>query len=441
MPTMPFRFLALAAMLVCNLGGAAPLAAENWPQWRGPYQNGASREVELPVAWSEKSAVTWKCKLPEWGDSTPVIWENAIFLTSNTEEGALLLVKIDKRSGRIEWTRQVGTGKAERMPLGLKSGAMRRHMKFHATQNLATPSAATDGQVVVCHYGNGDLAAYDFEGKQLWKRNLQKDHGTYTIWWGHANSPVLYRNLVISACIQDSCRDLPGEPSPSYLVAHDSQTGVQKWFTPRPTEAPAECGDAYTTPLLNQAEDGMEMIVMGGLVLDSYDPATGKRRWYLDGLAGNRVITGPVVARGTLFATEGMRRDVLAVKLGGQGRLDRGAILWKHEQGTPDSPTPVVWDKLLFLVTDNGVAKCLDAETGRLYWKERLKGDYRASPLAADGRIYFLNMKGLTTVVGASTRFDRLTENQLDDETIATPVVSDGKLFIRSRKWLYCIGK
>ena len=417
--------------------------AENWPRWRGPESNGVSRERNLPVAWSEGVGVgvVWKCPLPEWGDSTPVIWGDAVFLTSETESGQLLLIKISKASGKILWTRQVGSGKAEVVKLGKKEGDARRRQNFHATHNYASPSCVTDGEVIIAHFGNGDLAGYDFDGNQLWLRNLQKDYGPYTIWWGHANSPELYRDLVISICLQDSCADLPGEPSPSYVVAHDKRTGKLRWKTLRPTQASAESCDAYTTPLVWQNGQRMEVVVMGGQILDAYDPLSGERLWYLPELVGNRVITGPVAAGRMLFATQGMRQPLLAIRPGGDGQRSRDEIVWKCDQGTPDSPTPTIWGDLLFMVSDNGVARCLEAPTGRLLWKERLKGDYRASPLAAEGRVYFLNMKGLTTVVAASPRFDRLTENQLDDATIASPVASEGKLFIRGKKWLYCLGK
>lgn len=443
MPVASARLLGLAALLTAALlvGRTRPAAAENWPQWRGPDHDGTSHETDLPVAWSEQSGLVWKCRLPEWGDSTPVIWGDAIFLTSHVEDEKLLLLKINAKTGRIEWTRQVGTGTADRAPPGKKSGDWRGRQVFHATQNLATPSAVTDGELVICHFGNGDLAAYDFQGNRLWHRNLQEDHGRYTIWWGHANSPVLYEDLVISACMQDSCKDVPGGPSPSYLVAHRKRTGTRKWLLMRPTDAPAECADSYTTPVLHRTEAGVEMIVMGGQILDAYDPATGRRLWHLDGLVGNRVIPSPVVARGAVFATQGMRRDLLAVRLGGRGELSRKDVVWKCEQGTSDSPTPVVWGNLLFMVSNNGVARCLDAETGRLYWKQRLKGGYRASPLAADERIYFLNMTGRTTVVAASSRYDRLTENELNDQTVATPAVSGKRIFIRGHKWLYCVGR
>jgi len=431
--------LARVLVVTCVFVSALPAVAGNWPQWRGPTGDGVSREENLPIAWSEQSGIAWKCPLPGWGNSTPAVWDDAVFVTTQVDNKELLLLRIDKPTGKIVWSRQAGSEPTPNVDLFRKTGEQRRHQKFHRDHNFATPSPVTDGRLVVVHFGNGDLAAYDFDGKQLWRRNLQKDHGEYTIWWGHGNSPVLYDDLVISVCMQDSCADLPGEPSASYVVAHDKQTGRQVWKTLRPTKAPGERGDSYTTPVFWQNKGRREMVVMGGQILDAYDPATGKRLWYLPGLIGIRAVTGPVVAHGMIYATQGMHRPLLAVKPAGDGPRTRDDVAWRLDQGTSDSPTPVVWGELLFMVDNNGVARCLNALTGRLLWKERLRGGYRASPMAAEGRVYFLNMEGRTTVVSASPRFDRLTENQLDDATFASPAVSDGRIFIRGRKRLYCL--
>lgn len=429
----------LAAGVWCSIPAWA--AAGNWPQWRGPDGNGVSQETGLPVAWSEQAGVVWRCKLPEWGNSTPAIWGDAIFVTSHVDDQRLVLLRINKPDGKIVWTREVGTAQTPRLPTLLgKNEQQRRHQAFHNFQNLATPSPVTDGSIVVAHFGNGDLAAYDFEGKQLWRRNLQEDYGDYTIWWGHANSPVLHGNLVISACMQDACRDLPGEISPSYVVAHDKQTGREVWKTLRPTEAEAEHGDGYTTPILHQHEGREELIVLGGEILDAYNPADGKRLWYLPGVLGNRPVTGPVAAGDLIIATRGKRGPTFAFKPGGPGERSLDEIVWRDERGTPDTPCPVVWNDLLFLLTDDGIAKCLDVYTGQVKWRERLgDGPYRASPVAAEGRVYFLSTAGLTTVVDASDRFKRLARNQLEAETLASPALSDGKIYIRGRQWLYCI--
>jgi outer membrane protein assembly factor BamB len=418
---------------------AGPALAGNWPQWRGPDGNSVSDDPHLPLTWSEQEHVAWKCPLPGDGASTPAIWGDALFVTS--QDGTqLLLLKISKATGKVEWTQQVGTGTTPRQPPRGKQGEERREQKFHPLHNLASPSPVTDGKLVIAHFGNGDLAAYDFDGRQLWHHNLQKEHGTYTIWWGHANSPVLYQNLVICVSLQDSLADLPGQPVDSYLVAYDKHTGKQRWKTVRKTEAAAEQCDSYTTPIFHRAGAQTEMIVMGGNQIDAYDPATGRQLWYLPGIPGGRTITGPTLGDGMVYATQGMRGPLLAIRLGEAGKLGPDAVVWKQTRATPDSPCPVGWKDLLFWITDDGFAHCADARTGQVKWKERLTGDYKASPLAATGRIYFLNLSGKCTVVAAGPEFKQLAENKLDTQTIASPAVSDGHIYLRSRTSLYCLG-
>jgi outer membrane protein assembly factor BamB len=278
---------------------------------------------------------------------------------------------------------------------------------------------------------------------------------------------VLFDGLVISVCMQDSLEgakgqavakedaddatkseapgDGPSALSPSYLVAHDIRTGRERWKSMRMTGADAEECDAYTTPVLRQTADGWELIVMGGNQLDAYDPHSGRQLWYLPGLVGGRTVTGPSLAHDMVYTTLGMRGPLLAVRLDGPlgkgGELPRKAIAWKAEQGTPDSCCPVVWRDLLFTLTDDGIVRCFDAFSGKLNWKDRVPGDYKASPLAADGRVYLLNTAGLCTVISANRRkFEELAENQIDDQTLASPAVSAGRLYLRGRKALYCVG-
>jgi len=207
------------------------------------------------------------------------------------------------------------------------------------------------------------------------------------------------------------------------------------------TNATGESCDSYTTPILRQAGGRTELIVMGGQMLDAYDPSTGKQLWALPDLIGNRVIPSPVAAGDLVYAIQGMRKPLIAVRPGGEGRRTRDDIVWQYDQGTSDSACPVVAGDLLVMLSNDGIVRCFDRHTGRLHWKQRVKGEYRASPLVAERRVYFLNMEGLVTVVSASSRFERLAENQLDDQTTASPVVSDGKLYLRGKKWLYCLSK
>jgi len=429
--------LALIARLVALLAATstAGLLAADWPQWRGPEWTGASSEKGIPIVWHEQRAIAWKCLLPGSGNSTPAIWGDVIFVTSLTADDKLLLSRVNKKNGEVAWTNEVGSGTAEH------SGPKRHAQKVHKFYSPASPSPVTDGRVVIAHFGNGDLAAYDFEGNRHWKRNLQDDYGAYTSWYGHANSPVIVGDLVISVCMQDSLADLQPQPMESYVVAHDLRTGVVRWKAVRKAKAEAEQCDSYTTPLLTPLHGVKELIVMGGNQLDAYDPASGRQLWLLPGLTGGRTVTSPTVANDTIFATRGLRGALFAVRPKREGEMNFRDIAWSYNEGTPDSCSPLVWNDLLFTIADDGIARCFDAASGNLKWKERLKGQYKASPIAAEGRVFFLNTDALCTVVSASPRFDKLIENKLDDQTIASPAISDSRIFIRGQKHLYSIGR
>ena len=309
---------ALAALPLMSSAGES-LTGQNWPQWRGPDGNGVTHETGLSRLWNEQEGLAWKSAIPEWGTSTPVIWQDAIFLTSHVADRDLVLVKIDKQQGAIQWTRQVGSASTPARSRCTNPVRTCGQQKFHLSQNLASPSPVTNGEQVVVHFGNGGLAAFDFDGNRLWHRNLQDDFGKYSIWWGHANSPVLHEDLVISVCMQDSCRDFSMEPFPSYIVAHDAQTGEFRWKTTRMTYATGEHCDSYTTPVFWNHGQRREMIVMGGQMVDAYDPRSGERLWSMPELVGNRVIPSPVTGHDTVFAIQGMRESLVAVRTKGDG--------------------------------------------------------------------------------------------------------------------------
>jgi outer membrane protein assembly factor BamB len=432
---MSRRFVALSLTLLFPL---ATLAA-NWPQWRGPAGDGTSPETDLPLRWSEAENIRWKCPLPD-AASTPAVWGDAVFTTGHDGD-KLLAYRINAADGSILWTRQVGTANPIRTP-PRGTQADRGSQKYNRFYRVAAPSPATDGEVVIFHFGTGDLAAYDFDGRQHWSHNLQKEHGQYTIWYGHANSPVIVGDVVISVCMQDSLLDVPDKKrAESYVIAHDKKTGAERWKTPRMTGATAEHCDAYTTPLFHVANGKTEVIVVGGEQIDAYDPTTGKQLWYLPDFKGNRTITGPTIASDVLYTTGGMRGPLTALKLGGAGKLSPESILWQQTRATPDSPSPVVTNGLVFWVSDNGIASCADAKTGELKWSgERLPGEHKASPLAAAGRVYFLSVGGKCTVVKTAAKFEKLAENPIGDETIGSIAAAAGRLYIRGKTALYCVG-
>jgi len=398
-----------------------------WPQWRGPAGDSVVPGAGLPTHFGTNQNVIWKASLPGWGDSTPAIWGDALFV-STQDADRLVLLRLDRKTGKIAWQREVGRGIPRRT--GQRGNGM-----FKQEQNMASPSPVTDGRHVWVHFGNGDLACYDFAGARVWSVNLAERFGPYTIWWGHANSPVLAGEVVISVCMQD-----PKGGGRSYVVAHDKETGKERWFVERATGAKDEPADAYTTPVVYRHDGRTEVIVFGGNVLDAYDPAHGQRLWHCDVFQGNRVISGPTVAGDTVYAVQGMRGPLFAVRAGGTGDVTASHVRWKYAGGTPDSACPLVYRGLVFLATNQGVALCLDAATGRELWKERLGAAFMASPLGAGGKVYFFSREGKATVVEAAREFQVVARSELNEEVIASPAAAQGNLYVRTKGNLYRFG-
>jgi outer membrane protein assembly factor BamB len=419
----------MIAGLLLSLGDAAPVPVqETWPQWRGPMGNSIAPAGRLPLRWNRGSNVVWATELPGWGNSTPAIWGKAVFLTSQQNE-KLLALRLDRDTGQIVWQQQLGQGIPRRDgPVG--------NGRYNNEHNMASPSPVTDGQHVWFHFGNGVLACLDFDGKPVWTMNLAERFGAYTIWWGHSNSPLLVDDLLISVCMQD-----PKGGGKSYVLAQDKNTGDVKWNVRRESSARDEPADAYTTPLVYRHDGKTEIIVLGANILDAYDAKSGKQLWQCGIFSGNRTITGPTLAGDTVYAVQGMRGPLFAIRAGGMGDVQTSHFRWKYSGSTPDSPSPTVAYGLLFMVSDDGWATCLDAATGQQEWKQRLGGTrYKSTPLAANGKIYFQSQQGQTTIVEASRTFKVLERNSLDEETIASPAVAGGRLFLRTKQNLYCIG-
>ena len=427
-------------LLVTLVTSETVFSDTNWPSWRGPNGNSVSSSKLLPTKWSDKENIAWNVPVVGDGASSPCIWGDSVFLTAQDGE-KLMALKFDFKTGKNLWSKELSTGEAIRDPLRGKPGDQRRRQKFHKLHNLASPSPVTDGKAVVFLFGNGDLACANFEGTILWKKNLQKDQGVFTIWWGYANSPLIHDNLVICTVMQDSLDDLEGEKAQSFLIAYELNTGKEVWKTPRKTIAKAESCDSYTTPIYHKAANQTQIIIMGGNQLDAYDPNTGKQLWKKEGLNGGRTITGPTIEQNTVFATQGMRGPLVAIKLDKSSGLPTNEkAAWEYTKNTPDSCCPVGTNGLIFIISDNGFAQCLDANNGTSYWNERIGGDYKSSPIACNGKIYFTNLEGVCTIVEATKTFTVVAKNILGEGVIASPAVSRDHLLIRTRKSLICIG-
>ncbi|MBA3441602.1 MAG: PQQ-like beta-propeller repeat protein [Pyrinomonadaceae bacterium] len=401
---------------------ATARAGDNWPQWRGPSLNGVSDERNLPARWTAEENITWKLSLPAWSGSTPIIWGEHIFL--NVADGDnLSLWCVDRRQGAVVWKKPLAGGNTK----------MRK-------QNMSSPSPVTDGRSVFVMTGTGILKGFDFSGRELWARDIQKDYGQFGLNWGYASSPLLFEDSLYVQVLHGMNTD-----EPSYLLRLDKKSGKTLWKAERPTTAIRESPDSYTTPALLRYGKATEIVVTGGDCVTGHDPATGRELWRAGGLNPDndpwyRIIASPVVADGIVYAPTRVR-PLLALRSGGRGDITQSHRMWAFQNG-PDVPTPVTDGKFFYVVNDRGIMWCLDAKTGQeIYGSQRIKpGTYSASPVLADGKIYVTNEDGLTTVIKAGPKFEVLAENHLNDYCLSSPAISDGQIFIRTAQHLYCIG-
>lgn len=404
-------------LLTCALA-----LADNWPQWRGPLLNGVSQEKNLPLRWSKEENVAWKLALPGLSAATPVIWADRIFLNV-TQGGKLYLWCVEKSAGRLLWQK----------PLGGRTAELRTHPKH----NPSTPSPVTDGQHVYVLNAYGQLFSFDFNGKQSWQRDLWQDYGRFVLRFGFASSPLLFEDALYLQVLRE---DPPG--APSYLLRIDKQTGGTVWQADIAATPDFKAAEAYTTPTIFNYGNRVALIVNGSDQVTSHDLGTGRELWRVAGLSTEkqpfRIVSSPVVADGVIYAPAA-DRPLLALRIGGRGEAQR---LWSSRHG-PDVPSPVTDGKYFYIVNDKGIAWCLDAKSGREIWgpQRLMPGTYSSSPILADNKIYVINEEGLTTVLMAGPQFAKLAENSLDDACLSSPALSDGRLFIRTARFLYCIGK
>ncbi|HYE14591.1 MAG TPA: PQQ-binding-like beta-propeller repeat protein, partial [Pyrinomonadaceae bacterium] len=403
-----------AACLVTILSFGAALAG-NWPHWRGPSATGASDEKNLPLRWNAAGeGVAWKLAMPGLSGSTPIVWGERVFL-SVAEGDALSLWCVDRSKGQALWKRPLGGGNVK----------MRKH-------NMSSPSPVTDGSGVWVMTGTGVLKGFDFAGRELWARDLQKDYGEFGLNWGYASSPLLHGDSLFVQVLHGMNTD-----DPSYLLRIDKKTGKTRWRVERPTDAVRESPDSYTTPALLRNGNSAEIVVTGGDYVTGHDPATGKELWRSGGLNPDRnpfyrVVASPVVSGGLVYAPSRVK-PLLAIRAGGRGDVTKSHVAWSFDNG-PDVPTPATDGKYLYVVNDRGIVWCLDAKTGaEVYGQKRLKpGTYSASPVLADGKLYATSEDGLTSVIKAGPAFEVLAENDLGEYCLSSPAVSDGQIFIRT---------
>ena len=430
----------LAVMLLLLF--SATLCAEEWAQWRGPYFNGSSTETNLPTQWSRTDNIAWVANLPGASAATPIVWGDHVFVSSTDPKNEqLLAICIDRKSGKQLWSQAVGEG-----------------LRRDSRSNYASPSPATDGKVVVFFYGNGQLAAFDFDGNTKWHRDIQKEYGEFCFQWTFSSSPLLYDGRLYLQVLQ---RDVPvhgaglvGKPNESYLLALDPETGKELWRHIRPSDAQAESLEAFSTPLPYEADGHKRLLIVGGDDLTAHDAATGKELWrwgtWNPSRIGHwRLVPSPVVGDGIALACAPKKDPIYAVKASGNGKRPEDDIVWTSQE-TPelssDVPTPAFYDGDFFVLSD--VRKMLsrvDPKTGEVKWKLKTPGSakYEASPMAADGKIYLINFIGDVVVVDAKSGdiLNNISMDEPADDAVRSCVIaSHGQLFIRTNQKLYCVG-
>jgi outer membrane protein assembly factor BamB len=401
------------------------------PSRRGFFGQEGRPLTPLGCAKVKSDNIAWSLPLPAYSGSTPIIWGDRIFLNVATaaNAGELELWAIDRRKPSVLWKRRL---------------ADTNHME--RKQNMSSPSPVTDGRHVWVMTGVGILKAFDFEGQEIWTRDIQKDYGRFGLNWGYASSPLLKGNALYVQVLHGMKTD-----DPSYVLKIDAASGKTLWRVERPTPAVHESPDSYATPAWIEANGRAELIVTGGDVVSGHDPTTGREYWRADVLNPNRngayrIVASPTIV-GDLIIAPTRNNPMVAMRPGGSGDVARSHVVWTFAQG-PDVPTPVSDGKLLYVVRDNGVVFALDVKTGKtVYGPERLpSGTYSASPILADGKIYVTTEEdGRTTVFRAGPKFEILGTNSLLGDCspycLSTVAISEGQLFMRTSSYLWAIGQ
>jgi outer membrane protein assembly factor BamB len=388
---------------------------ENWPRWRGADGSGIVPEGPLPVKWDGRGNVRWKIAVPGDGASSPVIWQDRIFLTAASPNGKERMVHCFSRGGgKLLWTRSIQHDNPER------TSALAGHA-------AATP--ATDGRYVVAAFGNAGLVCYDLEGRQIWRRDL----GEFDSELGLATSPVIDRRRVFLVCDHDGDRFSSFD---SYIAAIDLATGQALWKTER-----RGLGRSWSTPIVVPGRESMpELVVSAQDHVRAYDLESGQELWQAAATTG-WVAPSPVYGHGLIFIVSGKNGPIAAIRPGGRGDVTATHIAWRHEHGGPYVCSPIVYGSCLYLINEQGVLSCYEAKSGALEYQQRLEGKFTASPIAGDGKLYFTNEDGTSFVVQAGSHYALLSSNRLGEYCLASPAAAGGELFLRSEKHLYCIGR
>jgi outer membrane protein assembly factor BamB len=420
MKHIPTLFLALVA--------AGSAFGADWLQFRGPGGTGTSSEKGLPTTWSSKENIVWRAEMPGPGTSCPIVVGKRVYITAYSGYGLVKgegemdklmrhVVCLDREKGTILWTKDFKPVLPE-SKYGPGSN--------DAEHGYSSSTIASDGQSLFVFFGKSGVYRLDLDGKEIWNTSV----GTGTHGWGSSNSPVLYKDMVIiNACIENRC-----------LVALNKSDGKEVWRTAKDTKI----NSSWSTPVLVESPKGTELVVTDNNNVLAFDPANGKEKWRVTGF-NNYVCTSVVANKDIVYVvrTGAKAGSAMAIKSGGEGDVTDSQVIWRSPKSSL-VPSPVYYEGRIYW--PGGTAQCLDAETGKEVYAGRLKGDsmnFYASPLAADGKVYYVNRKSGVYVVQAGPEFKQLAFNKFEDDdsrSNASPIAHDGCLLLRTDKYLYCIG-
>ncbi|MEM9354441.1 MAG: PQQ-binding-like beta-propeller repeat protein [Planctomycetota bacterium] len=415
----------IPALLLC--GGAS---ADGWPHWRGPNQDGVAQGATPPTTWSATENILWRLPLPGPAGSTPVVAGGRLMLTSQDGPDISLLCVSDE--GEMLWKRSLGNGTAT----------------FREDEgNLASPSPSTDGKHVWAFAGNGSLACFDLEGNEAWSMDVDKEYGPFDIQFGMASTPVLHGGRLYLQLIHGD-----GDPDTeeARVICLEAATGKEVWSRKRLTGARAECEHSYASPLVYRGKEGEFLVTHGADYAIAYRLDDGGELWRCGGMnsPGNyhstlRFVASPGFSDGLIVVPTAKNGPVLAVAPAASGEVAEGSgLLWRYPENTPDVPSPLVLDGLVYLCRENGNLLCLDAQTGKKVYQKRTTVDrHRASPLAADGKLYLTSRAGVVSVVQAGREFELLASNDVEEPIASSPVAVGNRLYLRTYQSLLAISE
>lgn len=404
-----------ACVAVCLL--IATSQAEQWPGWRGPRGDGTSTSAGLPLEWSTQKNVLWKQKVEGTGHSSPIVWDNFLFLTTcNEATHERKLLCYDSRTGDLCWSKSVVLA-----PLEPK----------HQLNSYASSTPVTDGKNVWVTFLTANrvhVACFDYQGNEVWKIEPGEFYSVH----GFCSPPALYENLIIINCDHD----VKEQGKLAYLVALDKATGREVWRTDRPNRT-----RSYCPPMIFRAAGRDQLVISGSRCVASYDPKTGQQLWIIDGPT-EQFAASLVQQDGLLFMTGGFpERHLLAIRPDGSGNVTKTHVAWHVPKGAAYVPSPIAIDHFLYMVTDEGVCQCYDAKSGERHWQKRLGRQFLASPVTAAGYVYFPDRDGVTHVLKVGPKFEEIARNDLEEEIFSSPAVAENRLYLRTVSHLYCLGR